>query len=111
MYSLKMKDSEKNTAKAIIRRELKHHLYKNCLFGESLNGSKLSMHLIQSRQHQLYTVNVSKIGLSPFDDKCYVLEDGIHAHAHGQYLNVENQHLKQNMTSIRVLVTYLHFLM
>ena len=87
-----MKDSKKNTAKGVakatIRREPKHDLYKNCLFGERPNGSRIYMHLIQSRQHQLYTATVSNIGLSPFDDKGYVLEDGIHTRVHGHYLNV-----------------------
>ena len=45
------------------------------------------MHLIQSRQYQLYTATVSKIGLSLFYDKRDVLEDGIHTRAHN-YLNV-----------------------
>ncbi|XP_048248029.1 uncharacterized protein LOC125377949 [Haliotis rufescens] len=38
-----------------------------------------------SRDHQLYTASINKISLSPFDDKRYVLNDGIHTLAHGHY--------------------------
>ena len=36
------------------------------------------MKRIQSKQHKSGTYNIDKISLSCFDDKSYVLDDGIH---------------------------------
>ena len=35
--------------------------------------------------HELYTIEVSKIGLSCFDDKRYILSDGFTSYAYGHY--------------------------
>jgi hypothetical protein len=44
-----------------------------------------NMRQIRSEKHQLYTVNINKIGLSPYDDKRYILEDGVETLAYGHY--------------------------
>ena len=75
MYSLNLGVSEKKVAKgvnrAIIKRQLKHALYKTCLFDQK--NMSHTMVRIQSVKHQLQTVNVNKISLSPFDDKKYFI--------------------------------------
>ena len=38
---------------------------------------------IVSKKHQLFTVEINKAGLHPFDDKRYILPDGITTFAHG----------------------------
>lgn len=40
---------------------------------------------IRSFGHQLYNVELNKLGLSPFDDKRYLLDDGITSLAYGHY--------------------------
>ena len=39
----------------------------------------------QSKHHALHTVRVNKVCLSAFDDKRYILEDGITTLAYGHY--------------------------
>ena len=89
MYSVKYKENgmitEKKTAKSIVKhvtkREITHEDYKDCLF----NGTRTmaNMSRIQSFGHEMYCVNINKIGLSPFDDKRYILDDGIITLAYG----------------------------
>jgi hypothetical protein len=87
MYSLKYGAVEKKTAKGIskvvINKQLRHTIYKDCLVNSvSINSS---MNQIRSINHQLYSVNICKLSLCPFDDKRYVLEDGVNTLAHGHY--------------------------
>ena len=43
------------------------------------------MNQIRSYNHELFSVEINKISLSPFDDKRYVLENGYDTLAHGHY--------------------------
>jgi len=88
MYSIKLdNDIEKKTAKGIvkcvIKNRLKHEIYRDIL--ES--GGKLysEMKIIRSEKHQLYTMSLSKISLSAYDDKRYISHDGIQSYAYGHY--------------------------
>ena len=80
MYSIKLDDdSEKKTAKGIVRNviknPLKHDNYKHILeTGERMNSS---MKMIRSFDYDIYTVNVRKVSLSAYDDRRYIQEDGI----------------------------------
>ena len=40
---------------------------------------------IRSFKHKLYTVDTEKIALRAFDDKKYILDDGINSLAYGDY--------------------------
>ena len=92
MYSLQYGDCEKKTAKGISRnvteQQLRHEMYKQSLFQEKYYMS--SMNQIRSYNHNLYSVTLNKIGLSPYDDKRFVLEDGIHTLAYGHYKCLES---------------------
>ncbi|XP_041371540.1 uncharacterized protein LOC121385070 [Gigantopelta aegis] len=83
LYEGKEKKIAKGVSKTVIKKVLKHTMYKKCLFEHS--QLRHSMTNIQSVNHQLYSVATNKISLSPYDDKRYVLEDGIHTLAHGHY--------------------------
>ena len=77
-------DTEKKTAKGISKaasKRLKHNAYKSALFTETSN----IVNSVQIRQfkHVVYTANIKKIGLSPFEDKRYVLPNKITTLAHG----------------------------
>ena len=55
-----------------------------------LNESKVLHHqmkTIRSDCHQISSYQINKISLSPFDDKRYMLSDGISSYAYG-HLNI-----------------------
>jgi len=43
------------------------------------------MNRIQSKEHQLQTIELTKLIFQPFDDKRYILEDGINTIPFGHY--------------------------
>ena len=54
--------------------------FKDVLFNEKIVRHKMKR--IQSKKHKLGTYEIDKISLSCFDDKKYVLDDGIYALAY-----------------------------
>ena len=94
MYSILSEgtnSSEKKTAKGIKRKvvetKLRHCTYKSCLLDNKIE--MCSMNQIRSYDHQLYSISMRKIGLSPHDDKRYVLENGCDTLAHGHYKTIK----------------------
>ena len=91
MYSY-IKDNDKGgrTAKGItkeyvIKKNIKHDNYKDVL----MNNKQLlhTMKTIRSEKHKLGTYEINKASLSCFDDKRYILDDGITSYAYG-YKNI-----------------------
>ena len=76
MYSIKKIDGkEHNTAKRVnIATEFDN--FKDVLFNKKIIRHKMKR--IQSKKHKLGTYEIDKISLSCFDDKRYVLDDGIY---------------------------------
>ncbi|XP_035211028.1 uncharacterized protein LOC118185298 [Stegodyphus dumicola] len=91
MYSLLLDESEKKTAKgvkrSVIKRKLKHKNYRDCL--EKSIFTRELQYNIQSKNHHLFTMAINKIALSAFDDKRYILKDGVHSLAYG-HININN---------------------
>jgi len=90
MYSILDYDGlEKKRAKGINKcttdKYLRHASYRYALLHEQ--SSKVTMQTIRSLSHRLYTVQLYKTGLSPYDDKRYVLDDKVTTLAHGHYRN------------------------
>ena len=88
MYSIMdANNDEKRTAKGISRRStaslLRHQTYYNALYSET--SSTVTMQQIRSIGHTLYSMSLTKTGLSPYDDKRYVLSDKISTLAFGHY--------------------------
>ena len=87
MYSIKWPEGNARTCKGISKSVnkvvLRHEMYKECLMNVELRTDKVSR--IGSELHQIYTYSFSKISLSPFDDKRYVLDDKINTLAYGHY--------------------------
>ena len=85
-----MKENKKGgkTAKGIKKNVIKNNItHKN--YQETLLGNKQmhnSMKTIRSQNHQLRSYKINKVSLSCFDDKIYLLKDGIHSYAYGHYL-------------------------
>ena len=44
------------------------------------------MKTIRSQRHQLGSYEINEVSLSCFDDKRYILENGIKSYAYGHYL-------------------------
>ena len=88
MYSyIKDNYQEHKTAKGIkkkvINNDINHQNYKETL----LNNQQLhhKMKTIRSQNHQISSYELNKVSLSCFDDKRYLLDDGINSHAYGPY--------------------------
>ena len=76
MYSMKKIDGKDyNTVKGVsIATEFDK--FKDVLFNEKIIKHKMKR--IQSKKHKLGTYKIDKISLPCFDDKRYVLNDGIY---------------------------------
>ena len=79
MYKLKAK----GVAKATIEHNLRFEMFETTLFDRT--EMLASMDLIRSRSHNLYCETVRKKTLSSFDDKRYLLDDGLSSLAYGHY--------------------------
>lgn len=78
MYSISYGTTDKKRAKGINKstvREITHKDYYSILHSNSC--TKHDMRRITNHLHQMYTVELSKISLSAFDDKRFIQEDGI----------------------------------
>ena len=74
---------------------------RDCLFLKK--RTMANMKQIRSYKHQLYTVNLNKIGLSSYDDKRYICDDGVTTLAHGHRsvtLTDEDQQLVDILVSL-----------
>ena len=90
MYSYTVelpKDKIKNEKKAkgikknIIKRDLDHKDYLSVLQNKTIKKHK--MKTIRSNYHEVSSYEINKISLSCYDDKRYILDDGITSYAYG----------------------------
>ena len=90
LYTENDKLVEKKTAKGIkksvTKRKLRHANYKDCLFEK--RQTMANMNQIRSERHEIYSIKLNKIGLSPYDDKRYILNDGMSTLAYGHYKTI-----------------------
>ena len=87
MYSLiTVKNQEVSKAKGV-NRKLKHEEFVEALFNRKV--VRHNMKKIQSKLHSIGTYDVFKVSLSCFDDKRYVLNDGVNALAYF-HKNIKN---------------------
>ena len=76
MYFMKKIDGKEcNTGKGVSI-AIEFNKFKDVLFGKKIIRHKMKK--IQNRKHKLGTYEIDKISLSCFDDKKYVLDDGIY---------------------------------
>ena len=87
MYSYKTENKENKTAKGVKKNVIKSELslsdYHDTLFNCTTMRHK--MRTIRSEYHQISSYQINKVSLSPFDDKRYILDDGISSYAYGQH--------------------------
>ena len=73
----------KGIKKSVVKRKIHFEHYKNCL----LSGQDYYAQMVtfRSKLHNISTVEQVKKSLSRYDDKRYILEDGITTRAYGHY--------------------------
>ena len=87
MYSIKSGRVEKKRAKGIKKQVVKniisHTDYRDTLRNRKFMTHKMNM--IRNIDHNLYSITLKKRSLGAFDDKRFILDDGIHSYAYGHY--------------------------
>ena len=78
MYSIRLGDgTTKMTAKGVdrgfMKKHIEHEQYRACL--EKYTRITAQFKTIRSQRQELFTMNISKISLSPYDKKRYLLKD------------------------------------
>ena len=84
LYSIDFVGGKKQSAKGVaksVKKTLHHDLFKKCLL--SKEQVTKTMFQLKSVNHQIVVNSVEKIALSAFDDKRYILNDGIASLAYG----------------------------
>ena len=75
------------TCKGIKKLIAKTHLtmasYKACLFGG--DSEKVSIPSLVSKQHRIFLQDREKVSLSRYDDKRFILPDGVSTRAYGHW--------------------------
>ena len=78
MYSIKTKDWCKKTGKGILTvvkdKEISHQNYKDTLFGKKQMRHKMTK--IMNKEHEMFTADIVKTTLSPFNDKKWISRIG-----------------------------------
>ena len=93
MYSISL-DNEKFSKKAkgvkknVVRKGISHGDYIDVLSESKVMHHR--MKTFRSDCHQISSYEINKISLSPFDDKRYILSDGISSYAYG-HLNISGE--------------------
>jgi hypothetical protein len=89
MYSLLVSknDPPKMTAKGIkkgfVKQNVKHDMFLDALRNKTTTTARF--HSFQSKNHSIRTVEITKACLSAYDDKRYILDDGMTTLAYGHY--------------------------
>ena len=73
----------KGIKKSVVRKDISHEDYKECLFSKKTQMRK--MNVIRSYKHEIFSETVNKIALSANDDKRIILEDRISTLSYGHY--------------------------
>jgi len=71
----------KEVKKNVVKIEIKHRDYLDVLFNKKTMHHQ--MNTIRSESHQINSYHLNKASLSPYDDKRYLLDDGITSFEYG----------------------------
>ena len=80
MYSIKKIDGKEHNAAKGVNIATEFNEFKDVLFNKKIIRHKMKR--IQAKKHKIGTYEIDKISSSCFDDKRYVLDDGIHTLAY-----------------------------
>ena len=86
MYSLscgnKSQRKVKGMKKNYVKKHVRHQSFLNVIRNPAL-VTDATFRLFQSRNHDVRTIEMNKVCLSAFDDKRYILDDGVSTLAYG----------------------------
>ena len=80
MYSLISVDDKEVTKAKGVNKKIRYNEFVDVLFNKKVIRHKIKR--IQSKLHRIGSYDVCKISLSCFDDKRYVLDDGVNTLAY-----------------------------
>ena len=88
LYSYKILEGKeekhyKGIKKAIIKKNIIHDEYRECLFSGNMEMRKVNA--IRSHKHEVFMETIKKVALSANDDKRIIIEEEISNFAHGHY--------------------------
>ena len=78
---IKNNKTAKGISKNVTKRDLEHEDYLSCLLNSTIRKHKIKT--IRSDHHVVSSYEINKISLSCYDDKRYILDDGITSYAYG----------------------------
>jgi len=73
----------KGVKKCVVKRELRHDKFLKCL--ETRKLTRHDMYGLRSYDHQIYLERVNKVGLNPYDNKRWILLNGIRTLPYGHW--------------------------
>ena len=82
-YTRTLKNKGKGLPKSIVNNELHYDDFKHCLNTGDVKYN--DFHAIRSINHKLHTYHCNTISINSYDNKRYILNDGITSLAHGHY--------------------------
>ena len=84
-FNSKLRTTRKNKGikKSVVRQQIKHQDYLDCLLDDKMMNVR--MYNLQSRNHQITLSAQVKRALINYDDKRYILPDGVSTIAHGHF--------------------------
>ena len=77
----------KGIKKSCVEKHIHHKNYINCLFSSNLTEQrqKATFNTLRTKDHKIGVYTLTKTSLSCFDDKRYLLDDGIESLSFGHY--------------------------
>lgn len=88
MYAYKMEDEDivkrlKGIKKSVIESKIEFEDYQRCLFNSK--NLLVTMNIIRSKNHNLFSIQQNKLALSFKDEKRYVSENSVNTLPYGHY--------------------------
>ena len=80
-----IKHTSKGVTKCVKNKYLHHNQYLNVLFSETVQ--KNVQRTFKSENHDVFSIETEKTSLCPYDNKRFILKNGIHTKAYGHYTN------------------------
>ena len=86
LYSIDYVGGKKQSAKGVqksIKKTLNHDLFRNCFFSKKEVNKTMTQ--LRSHCHQIVVNKIDKVPISSFDDKRFLLDNGVSSLAYGHY--------------------------